>query len=120
MAREAWPDDPRLPALAARMRVLADPTLDAMYPQAFPARLLVHAGGASHEVLVADSAGDPALPFDALQLMDKARRMLGNVPELASVQAILGLPTNPTAMRTLRAAFGYAPDGVRVDPSTHP
>jgi 2-methylcitrate dehydratase PrpD len=120
VAREVWPDDPRLPALVARVRVLADPALDALYPQVFPARLVVHAGGASHEILVADSPGDPALPFDASQLMDKARRMLGNVPELASVQSVLGLPTDPSAMRTLRAVFGYAADGGRVQPSTHP
>ena len=110
VAREAWPEDPRLVALASRVHVLADPALDALYPQAFPARVVVRAAGASHEILVTDSPGDPALAFDEHQLMDKARRMLGNVPELDAVQAVLGLPTNPSAMRTLRAVFGYAAD----------
>ena len=108
VGREAWPDDPRLPALAARVCVLADPALDALYPQAFPARLVLRAHGARHELLVTDSPGDPALPYDAPQLMDKARRMLGAGAELDSVQAVLGLPTNPSALGTLRAVFGYA------------
>lgn len=108
VAREVWPGDPRLPALAARVRVLADPALDALYPQAFPARLVVQASGNRHEILVTDSPGDPALAYDAGQLMDKARRMLGNIAELDSVQAVLDLPTNPCALRTLRTVFGYA------------
>ncbi len=108
VARSVWPEDPRLSALAARIRVQADPALDALYPQTFPARLVVHAAGTRHEILVTDSPGDPALPYDANQLMDKARRMLGSVADLNSVQAVLSLPTNPAAMRTLRAVFGYA------------
>ena len=109
VAREVWPDDPRLPALAARVRVVADPTLDVLYPLAFPARLVVAAAGTRHELLVTDSPGDPAQPFDADQLMDKARRMLGHGrDELDLVQTVLGLPTTPSAVRPLRAVFGYA------------
>lgn len=108
VAREIWPEDPRLSALAERIRVHADPALDALYPQAFPARLVVHAGGTRHESLVTDSPGDPALAYDANQMMDKARRILGSVAELDSVQAVLDLPTKPAAMPTLRAVFGYA------------
>lgn len=109
VAREVWPEDPRLPALAARVRVVADPTLDALYPRAFPARLVVVAAGRQHELLVTDGPGDPAQPFDADQLMDKARRMLGHrEAELDAVQSVLGLPSTPSAVRTLRVVFGYA------------
>lgn len=109
VAREVWPDDPRLPALAARVHVVADPTLDVLYPLAFPARLVVAAAGRRHELLVTDSPGDPAQPFDADQLMDKASRMLAHGgDELDLVQTVLGLPTTPSAMRTLRTVFGYA------------
>jgi len=107
VGREVWPEDPRLPALAARIQVVADPALDALYPDAFPARVVVRVGGARHEMLVTDSPGDPALPFDASQLIDKARRMLGTGAERHSVQAVLGLPGNAAAMPKLRAAFGY-------------
>lgn len=108
VARESFPDDPRLAAFAARVRVLADPGLDALYPAAFPARLVVHAGGVRHELLVTDSPGDPALPYDAPQLLDKARRMLGERPGLVPVQAALRLPADAGALHMLRAAFGYA------------
>ncbi len=108
VAREVWPEDPRLPALAARIQVVADPALDALYPDTFPARVVVRVGGARHETLVTDSPGDPACAFDAAQLIDKARRMLGSEAELDSVQAVLGLHGNASAMASLRAVFGYA------------
>jgi 2-methylcitrate dehydratase PrpD len=108
VAREVWPEDPRLPALATRIRVVADPALDALYPAAFPARVVLRVGGVRHEILVSDSPGDPALAFDAAQLIDKARRMLGSGAELDSVRSVLGLPGNASAMASLRAAFGYA------------
>jgi 2-methylcitrate dehydratase PrpD len=108
VAREVWPEDPRLPALAARIQVVADPTLDALYPVAFPARVIVRVGGTHHEILVTDSPGDPALAYDAAKLIDKARRMLGTGAELDSVRSVLGLPGNASAMASLRAVFGYA------------
>ena len=52
--------------------------------------------------------GDPALPYDAPQLLDKARRMLGERPGLVPVQAALRLPADAGALHMLRAAFGYA------------
>lgn len=108
VAREVWPEDPSLPALAARIRVVADPSLDALYPAAFPACVIVRVGGTHHEILVTDSPGDPALAYDAAQLIDKAGRMLGSGAELDSVRSVLGLPGNGSAMPKLRAAFGYA------------
>jgi len=113
VARAVWPEDPMLTLLASRVRVLPDPALDACYPDAFPARLVLRAAGASREILVTDSPGDPALAFGAPQLMDKAHRMLGNVPALDSVRAVLGLHDTPCALRALRAGFGYAADAGR-------
>jgi 2-methylcitrate dehydratase PrpD len=110
VAREVWPEDPRLSALAAKVRVVADASLDPLYPQAFPARLVVHASGTRHEILVIDSPGDPAHAYDARQLMEKARRMLGRDADLEPVQAVLGLSSNPSAMCTLRSVFGYGPN----------
>ncbi|MBL0422697.1 MmgE/PrpD family protein [Ramlibacter sp. AW1] len=109
VAREGWPDDPRLAAFADRVRVQADPSLDALYPRAYPARLLVEADGRRHERLVTDSPGDPALAFDAGQLHDKALRLLGPHTPFHAFEAALRLPQEPEAVATLRAAFGYAP-----------
>jgi 2-methylcitrate dehydratase PrpD len=111
VARAAWPDNPQLAALAARVRVLADPALDARYPESFPARLLLSAAGTRHEMLVTHSPGDPELPFDAHQLLDKARRMLGDGTAVDAVRAVLGLHETPSAVRVLRGVFGYAADG---------
>jgi 2-methylcitrate dehydratase PrpD len=90
------------------VKVHADPALQALYPAAFPARLVLRVNGNTHELLVTDSPGDPALPYDAPQLLAKARRMLGEGPGLATVQAALRLPTDSTALPTLRATFNYA------------
>ncbi|HSV81876.1 MAG TPA: MmgE/PrpD family protein [Ramlibacter sp.] len=108
VARERFPDDSRLTAFAGRVKVHADHALNALYPAAFPARLVLRVNGNTHELLVTDSPGDPALPYDAPQLLAKARRMLGDGPGLAIVQAALRLPTDSTALRTLRAAFDHA------------
>lgn len=108
VARETWPDDERLAALANRIQVLADGALDRLYPAAFPARLVLRAGGASHEILVTDSPGDPALPFDEARLLDKAHRLLGDGPGPAIVRAALRLARDGSGLQPLRAAFGYA------------
>ncbi len=94
VARASWPDDARLDAFAARVRVVANPALDALYPATYPARLVVHAAaGAREELLVSESPGDPARAFDATQLIDKARRMLGaGSPGLDTVRQALQWP----------------------------
>ena len=108
VARESWPQDPRLPEFARRVHVYADPTLDALYPAAFPARLVVRTAETPYEILVSDSPGDPALPYDADQILEKAQRMLGAASGLASVEAALRLYSDPSGLRTLRASFEYA------------
>jgi 2-methylcitrate dehydratase PrpD len=100
--------DARLQAFAARVRVLPDAGLDALYPAAFPARLVVQAAGQSHERRVIDSPGDPAQAFDDAQLLDKARRVLGPQTPLASLQHALRLAVDPGALHALRRDMGYA------------
>jgi 2-methylcitrate dehydratase PrpD len=81
-ARFVW--DAALQAFAARVTVVADPDLDALYPACWPARLRLRARGREREILVADSPGDPALPYGPAELEDKARRVLGDAgPALA-------------------------------------
>lgn len=116
VARESWPEDPRLPEFARRVRVHADPSLDALYPAAFPARLVVRTAEARHEILVTDSPGDPALRYDADQVIDKARRMLGAASSgLDTVAAALRLGADPSGLRALRASFEYAGDHELAD-----
>ena len=79
----------------------------------------MHTVGARHEILVTDSPGDPALPYDEDQLLDKARRMLGTGPGLASVHAALRLAADSSALPTLRASFNYAVAGRSVGDPLH-
>lgn len=118
VARAEWPDDPRLAALAGRVRVVADPALDGHYPASFPARLLLDAAGQHHELLVTDSPGDPALPFVAAQLLDKARRMLGDEAAVDAVRAVADLHAAPSAVPLLRRVFGYAAGGAAAATDT--
>jgi 2-methylcitrate dehydratase PrpD len=118
--RAVWPEDARLEAFAGRVRVIADPALDALYPATYPARLVIHAGGTRHERLITDSPGDPPLPFDVPQLLDKARRIFngsGVGPE--AVQVALRLPSDDAALPTLRALLGYADGLGAATRSTH-
>jgi 2-methylcitrate dehydratase PrpD len=109
VARTTWPQDARLESFASRVRVVPDPALDAMYPAAFPARLVVHAGARRIERLVSHGPGDPEMPFDAAQLLDKARRMPGASVE--AVQTALRLPAEEAALARLLHQLGYAASG---------
>jgi 2-methylcitrate dehydratase PrpD len=109
--------DDRLQAFAARVRVLPDAGLDALYPAAFPARLVVQAAGQSHERRVTDSPGDPAQAFDDAQLLDKARRVLGPQTPLAPLQHALRLAVDPGALHALRGDMGYADSFAPTSPA---
>jgi len=100
--------DAELHAFAARVRVLPDAALDALYPEAFPARLVVQAAAQRHELQVTDSPGDPAQAFDDAQLLDKARRVLGPDAPGAPLRHALALAVDPGALHALRVDLGYA------------
>lgn len=109
VARAVWPDDARLEAFAGRVRVVANAALDVLYPDVYPALLVVKAGGAEHTRLFGDSPGDPALAFDVPQLLDKAHRIFGGAgPGVEAVQLALRLPAEESALPMLRALLGYA------------
>jgi len=105
VARESWPSDPRLAAFAARVHVHADSTLDALYPATFPARMVVRMAKSCLEILVTESPGDPALPFDSALLVDKARRMLGAESTLETVQLSLRVLKDGAVLPALVANF---------------
>lgn len=97
VARDNPPADAALAHFMQRVRVVADPALDDLYPAQWPARVVAHANGRRHEVLVTDSPGDPALPFGPGDVLYKARRMLGEQADLAPLQAALRMPADPRA-----------------------
>lgn len=108
--------DADLHAFAARVQVRPDAALDALYPKAFPARLVVQAQAHRHELRVTDSPGDPALAFDDAQLLDKAGRVLGRDAALAPLQHALRVAVDPAALHALRVDLGYADRSGPSDP----
>lgn len=105
--RSQTPVDCAIAAFAERVSVQTDTALDALYPAHWPARLVVSARGELHEVLVIDSRGDPAMPFDAGQLLDKARRVLGQSTGIACVARALELHAQPPVVSELASRFGW-------------
>lgn len=108
--RSPTPADCAVAAFAERVSVHADTALDALYPAHWPARLVVSARGERHEVLVTDSPGDPAMPFDAGQLLDKACRVLGPstvdpASGVACVARALELHAQPVVVCELASRF---------------
>lgn len=105
VARDRFPGDAALSALAGKASIHADATLDSLYPRSFPARLVVMAAGRRYEVRVEDSPGDPALRYDATQLLDKAVRILGEGDGVARVAQVLDLHGNPAVLGRLYERF---------------
>jgi 2-methylcitrate dehydratase PrpD len=97
--------------LAARVRVVHDPSLDAGYPAGRPARVLVRRADGSELTGSADRPrGDAERAFDRETLRDKARRLLDHrFPGQAAavLAAVDGLATGGSA-RDLGAALRAA------------
>lgn len=109
VAREVPPGSQAVQALSQSIRIYADPALDSYYPSSWPARLCVQAGGRRQEILVENSPGDPALPYDELQMLDKARRVLGDSADLQWVNQALRLHEDPLGLRKLLSRFAPLP-----------
>jgi 2-methylcitrate dehydratase PrpD len=90
-----------LSEFAAKVQVLADAELDPLYPAAWPAHLVVHAGGQRHELRVMDSTGDPALPMDKAQVQDKAWRVWGPSAEAELVTLAFAATSDASALQVL-------------------
>jgi 2-methylcitrate dehydratase PrpD len=59
-----------------KIKVAVDESLLADYPRAWPARVRVVAGSATHEQIVTHVPGDPARPFDRAQVQAKFLRFV--------------------------------------------
>jgi 2-methylcitrate dehydratase PrpD len=74
------------PAVAGRVRafmqkvsVKADEALLAHYPKAWPARVVAHTAGGTHERLMLNVPGDPQRPFAEPQITNKFRRVTASL-----------------------------------------
>jgi len=75
--REELLGRPELTAWAGRVRLEHDPELEALFPAATPARVVLRAGGRSFETTVQHPWGDPAKPMTPADLEAKFRRVSG-------------------------------------------
>jgi 2-methylcitrate dehydratase PrpD len=110
VSRDALDWNGPLGALAAKVSVRADPALDALYPRQWPARVTVIAGRRREQILMTDSPGDPAMPFDTASVIDKATRVVGARRGRALVQTAMSACDDASALNTLGHLFDL-PEG---------
>lgn len=95
----AW--TPALLDFARRVTVSADASLDAQYPQAWPAHMNVSANGERHEIEISDGPGDPAMSFDASAIRSKAERLIQAHADRQWVDVAAAAATETEALRAL-------------------
>jgi 2-methylcitrate dehydratase PrpD len=108
VARDALPEDMALEKFSAKVKIHADAALDNLYPQSWPARLLVSTGASSREILVEDSPGDPGLRFDRNAIEDKARRIFPGHAAIDLVTQGFDAPSDAAALNVLCQYFKQA------------
>ena len=102
--------DPLVRRVLERTEVVADPALDALYPEKFPARVVIEMDdGARHEASVMYPKGDPRDPLSAAELdakfLDNARGLLAEGEARALAGAIRALP-RAASVRDLARRLG--------------
>jgi 2-methylcitrate dehydratase PrpD len=95
--------------LAAKVEVVADATLDPLYPQHWPAEVEVEAGGETHKQRVVEATGDPEHPLDRAAVVAKAVAVLtplvGGDRTAEWIDMVSVALDDPAASRKLAAAF---------------
>jgi 2-methylcitrate dehydratase PrpD len=106
-------DDDAVTRLAAKIEAIPDPTLEAFYPQHWPADVEVESGGQIFRRRVVAARGDPEHPLDGAALDDKAHRVLDPLLGAACVAEWLRLChealQNSAACERFAGAFAPAP-----------
>lgn len=106
--RQPTDDDARIEAVAMLVEVNADDALDALFPNQWPARVVVTLDdGSRHERLVTDAPGDSIHQFDCDQVIRKVLAATSD-PGKTHVQRILELAARPLVsfdVCTLNAAL---------------
>jgi 2-methylcitrate dehydratase PrpD len=104
--------DAAVTQLAAKIEVVPDASLEAFYPQHWPAEVEVEAGGQIFRRRVIETRGDPEHPLDRVAVDDKAHRVLDPLVGAARVDAWLRLChdglQDGVACERLAAAFAGA------------
>jgi 2-methylcitrate dehydratase PrpD len=111
-----WLHRPEITALAARVHLHVDPTLDARFPAEAGARVCLETAAGRVEKTVRHPLGDPANPMDRMRLTTKFRRLAAGVmapedqdrllatverlPDLESVESILSCLRRPETVDT--------------------
>ena len=82
--------DPRVRAILEKVDIVADPDLSPLYPEKFPARVIVTLeGGETVEASVMYPKGDPSNPLSPEELMQKFRRNLHGVFDVDDINRLL-------------------------------
>src|ERR1700730_10053978 len=84
-------DDPKIVSFAAKVEVVADAQLMTRYPEFWPARLEVQAGGKVHHAEITSAKGDPANPLSQSDIDTKAHRILDGKRGMAAVDRWLAV-----------------------------
>lgn len=108
-------NDPRTRSLAARVKIVVDPQIEAVYPGKFGARVRLElVGGTPFERSVLECHGTPADPCSDAELTDKFRRLAGTrlppraVSDLAAlVDDIADLRCAPDLMKPFHTAESF-------------
>jgi len=86
--------DRTLRAFADRVRVVADPALDALYPEAWPAEICVCAGERKLRRRVCVAHGDASDPLSPDEVRAKARSLLRPLMSAAEAEGAIGVFEN--------------------------
>lgn len=105
-ARAAAADDPAIMTLAARISVAADEALAVHWPARYPARVVATVRGSTHERLVLDAPGDPAMRLDRIAVLSKFDRVAGKGARATALRAAaLDAFDAPEGIARLAAAY---------------
>lgn len=94
--------DPRVLALADKVHVYPDATLEAAFPARTPAVVRIHARDGVREMAMTTAQGDPSLPFLPGVLRQKHRKLLATLPTGAGLAAEDALYRSNTGVELTR------------------
>jgi 2-methylcitrate dehydratase PrpD len=98
-------DDPNIVSFAAKVEVVDDAQLMTRYPEFWPARLEVQAGGKVHHAEITSAKGDPANAFSSTR---KAHRILDGKRGTAAVDRWLAASKHAASRATTVRSKLYA------------
>jgi len=96
-------NDPMTRALAAKVEIVVDPAIEAVYPRQFGASMRLElADGTTHERTVMECHGTPADPCSEQEHLDKFRWLAGSVLPASAVGELTTLIETVPALASVR------------------